>query len=412
MIRPAALLLAGAACVLASTTASWEMSTFTDFAKGRFAGLSLSRDGRIALAPKVETLFASDQPAIWSISQAEDGTLYMATGHRGRIYRVHPNGKADLLWSSQQPEIFAVAAGPDGAVYAGTSPNGKVYRIERNGKATEYFDPKSTYVWSLAFGPDKALYVGTGDDGKIFRVTRAGTGEVWYETGQTHITALAFDKEGRLLAGSEPNGLLYRISGKEKAFVLYDADLPEIRTIAVSPDGAIYAAALGGSVAQRTGAAAGTDTTGTGATQVTAPAISVTVTDEGAAAQQGPVEIKPKPAEAPKPPAQAAVTPGVDGVYGSRAQRAVDAEKSAVYRINPDNTVETLWSSKEENVYDVLLAANNEILFSTDAQGRIYRMTPDHRVTLLVQTNEGETTRLHPVRGLHCCGHQHVRASC
>ena len=25
-----------------------------------------------------------------------------------------------------------------------------------------------------------------------------------------------------------------------------------------------------------------------------------------------------------------------------------------VYRINPDNTVETLWSSKEENVYDML----------------------------------------------------------
>ena len=33
-------------------------------------------------------------------------------------------------------------------------------------------------------------------------------------------------------------------------------------------------------------------------------------------------------------------------------------------------------------------------LFSTDENGRIYRMAPDRRVTLIAQTNEGETTRL------------------
>ena len=70
-------------------------------------------------------------------------------------------------------------------------------------------------------------------------------------------------------------------------------------------------------------------------------------------------------------------------------------EKSAVYRINPDNTVETLWSSKEENVYDVL-ALERQILFSTDENGRIYGLSPDRRVTLVTQTNEGETTRLLP----------------
>ena len=65
-------------------------------------------------------------------------------------------------------------------------------------------------------------------------------------------------------------------------------------------------------------------------------------------------------------------------------------DKSAVYRINPDNTVETLWSSKEENVYD-LLALEKQILFSTDQNGRIYGLSPDRRVTLVAQTNEGET---------------------
>ena len=70
-------------------------------------------------------------------------------------------------------------------------------------------------------------------------------------------------------------------------------------------------------------------------------------------------------------------------------------DKSAVYRINPDNTVETLWSSKEENVYD-LLALQNQVLFSTDQNGRIYGLAPDRRVTLVMETHDGETTRLLP----------------
>src|SRR5260370_21908052 len=63
--------------------------------------------------------------------------------------------------------------------------------------------------------------------------------------------------------------------------------------------------------------------------------------------------------------------------------------------MNPDNTVETLWTSKEENVYD-LLALEKQVLFSTDQDGRIYGLTPDRRVTLETQTNEGETTSLLP----------------
>ena len=86
-------------------------------------------------------------------------------------------------------------------------------------------------------------------------MTAKDTGEVWFETGQSHVTALTLDKEGRLLAGTEPNGLIYRLDGKDKAFVLYDSNFPEIRTLATAPDGTVYAAALGGTVQQRTNAA-------------------------------------------------------------------------------------------------------------------------------------------------------------
>ena len=115
------------------------------------------------------------------------------------------------------------------------------------------------------------------------------------------------------------------------------------------------------------------------------PATSTTVTVE---AQAG-VELKPKP-DAAKPSAAQAPT------FAAAAPQVLDVsgiEKSAIYRIGADNTVESLWSSKEENVYD-LLVAGGQITFSTDGQGRIYRLTPERQATLLAQTNEGEATRL------------------
>jgi hypothetical protein len=379
----AAALVAGLSVALVgSGTQTWEMDSYNDFVRGHFEGVSLSREGRLSLAPKVDTVFASDQPVIWSVAQASDGTLYAGTGHRGRLYRIDPAGKSSLLWTAEQPEIFAVAVDANGLVYAGTSPEGKVYRIV-NGKAEEYFAPKARYIWSLAVAPDGALFVGTGDQGKIFRVEGPGKGEVYYDTGQSHITGMAVDFEGRLLAGTEPNGILYRITAKDKAFALYDSSLPEIRSIVPMPDGTVYAAALGGSIAKRAQAAQQAAQGMSGMPSIA----STTITVEAQAGS----EIKPPE---PKPQQQLAIVPQVNTPAAQTAD-TTGVDKSAVYRINPDNTVETLWSSKEENVYD-LLALQNQVLFSTDQNGRIYGLSPDLRITLVTETGEGETTRLLP----------------
>jgi hypothetical protein len=372
----------------AATTVSWEMSTYQDFLKGRFSGIALTRDGRLQLAPEVRTLFASDQPAIWAVAKAPSGTLYLGTGHKGRVVEIPRGGTPKTLFTAPEPEIFALTVGQDGAVYAGTSPNGKVYRIE-NGKATEYFVPKEQYIWSLAFGTDRALYVGTGDQGKVYRVAEAGKGEVYYETGQAHVTVLAMDPKGQVLAGTEPNGILYRISARDKAFVLYDSNLPEIRSIANGPDGSLYVAALGGSVGQRTSAA--TTAASPASTPLVAPTTTITVTEDPsptgeAAPRQSGIDVKAQ-AEAPKPSAPAVPVPTAPAV------ELFGVEKSALYRIFPDNRVETLWSSKEENAYDLLLKGN-DVYVATDEQGRIYRLGVDRKPSLIAQTNEGEMTRL------------------
>jgi hypothetical protein len=385
-VRPAAIaaaLVAGlSVSLVGSGTQTWEMDSYSDFIRGRFDGVSLSREGRLSLAPKFDTVFTSDQPVIWSVARASDGTLYAGTGNRGRLYRIDPSGKSSLLWTAEQPEIFAVTVDAAGVVYAATSPDGKVYRIV-NGVAEEYFAPKARYIWSLAVAPDGALFVGTGDQGKIFRVEGPGKGDVYYDTGQSHITGMAVDSQGRLLAGTEPNGILYRITAKDKAFALYDSSLPEIRAIVPMPDGTVYAAALGGSVAKRAQAAQQAAQGLNGVPTIASTTITV---EAQAGGELKPPEVKPQqqPLVSAQPAVQAAASTDTSNV-----------DKSAVYRINPDNTVETLWSSKEENVYD-LLALENQVLFSTDQNGRIYGLSPDLRVTLVTETGASETTRLLP----------------
>src|SRR3984957_7759370 len=149
--RTATLAMALATAVLpmfAATTATWEMNTYQDFLKGRFRGISHDREGRLTLAPKLETVFTSGQPTIWSIARAPDGSIYAGTGHRGRVYQITSAGANNLIWTSDQPEVFAVAVDPDGVLYAATSPDGKVYRIEK-GKATEFLAPRGEYIWGL-----------------------------------------------------------------------------------------------------------------------------------------------------------------------------------------------------------------------------------------------------------------------
>ena len=374
--------------VFSSGTTAWEMNSYSDFVRGRFEGISLSREGRISLSPKVDTVFSSDQSVIWSIAQAPDGTLYAATGHRGRVYRIDAQGKSSLLWTAVEPEVFAIAVDPNGIVYAGTSPDGKVYRIE-NGQATEYFAPKTRYIWSLAVAPDGALYVGTGDQGQVFRVDASGQGELYYSTGQSHVTGLAVDSQGRLLAGTEPNGILYRISAKDKAFVLYDASLPEIRAIVPMPDGTVYAAALGGSVAKRA------QSCGPGrAERVRRRCRHYHHYHHRRSASRPRRRNQARRSETTTRSSSRCRSPGqfpVRPAGGCQRRRKV-RRCTASTPITPSRpcgaprrrTSTTCWPS------------SGRFSFPPMSNGRIYGLAPDRRVTLVAQTNEGETTRLLP----------------
>ena len=137
----------------AATSQVWETTEYAQFVAGKLENLSVQPEGALVIAPVLNSVFSSDQPLIWSVAAAPDGSLFVGTGHQGNVYRIGPKGNSTLLWSAPEIEVFALAVASDGDVFAGTSPNGKVYRIDNKGQHEVYFDPEQTYIWSLAFAP-------------------------------------------------------------------------------------------------------------------------------------------------------------------------------------------------------------------------------------------------------------------
>jgi sugar lactone lactonase YvrE len=397
-----AALCAAPAVLRAASTKVWEVSEFKDFAPGKFENLSLTYEGRLTLGPKLDPVYTSDQPVIWDTAVAPDGSIYVATGHQGHLYRIDPKGESRLFWDAPEIEIFSIAIAPGGDLYAGTSPNGKIYRITPQGDASEFFNPNETYIWSLQFEPSNgdtsrskfggsgALFAGTGEKGKIYRVDPSGQGEVYFATEQRHVMSLAFDPQGRLLAGTDPNGILYRVDAQGKAFALYDSDLPEVRALQVAPNGDIYAAAMGGGISE-TPQAVPSAVTSLGPSAVTTITVSATADED-----PGPGNFHKAPVAGGQDRGQ---TPVITLTQPSISYGGI--EKAALLRVRPGVAVEKLWSSQEENILALSLSpgAGTELLFATDASGRVYRLEKERRVSLVAQAEQDQITRLVAAHG-------------
>lgn len=391
----AALWVTGAGGV---NTEFWSTSTYQDFREGTFANISLNREGAVELAPALGEVFTTDQAVIWSVARDPNGGLYLGTGHGGLVYRLEENLEGSLFFEVSEPDIFALAVDERGNVYVGSSPDGKVYKVSPSGQGEEFFDPQARYIWSLSFGPNGSLFVGTGDLGRIYRVQPNGEGELYYDTKQSHVMSLAPGSGEELIAGTEPNGLLYRISSGGRGFVIYDADQSEIRNVLAGDDGSIYASAMSGPQNQRIRVGAGQQGIGQAAVRA-ATTITVRASDDSPfpAPGQPPGDGGGQQEPQGEPTARVTVQTAAPNVRGQVVRVGEGRRtRNALYRIWPDSTVDTLWNSANESVFDVLVS-DERVLFSTDQRGRIYELTADRQISLLAETGQGETTRLIPL---------------
>lgn len=371
--------------LFAESTRTWVQTRYDDYEKGTAHGVAIDSNGSLTLAPVFKDIFTSPSTYIWDAVADAEGNVYAAAGSPARVYKITRAGQASIIFAAQELEVQAIAIASDGAIYAATSPDGKVYKIVHGGPApgrtpegthtTEevaaaqeggkhgmgeekprpavavdasysasiFFDPHTKYIWALELDKSGQLYVGTGDRGQIFRVKPTGDGSMFFQSDEAQIRCLAFDNSGNLIAGTAGSGLVYRISPQGEAFVLYGAPKKEITALAIDAQGNIYAAGAG----EKRGASS--SASGTSASQGSVPVITLT-----------------PPAGAPSLGAVPSLAPL------SAAAVMANLGGSEVYRISPDGSPRTLWSSKEDLVYALAFDASGRLLAGTGNKGRIY----------------------------------------
>src|SRR5688500_11429967 len=97
-----ALVLVLFASIRAGQPVVWETNSRAELLKGDSRGVSITDTGVIMLAPKLTEIFHTQQTYIWSSAIDSQGTVFLGTGHDGKVFKVSPTGGASLLYDSSE----------------------------------------------------------------------------------------------------------------------------------------------------------------------------------------------------------------------------------------------------------------------------------------------------------------------
>jgi hypothetical protein len=366
------ILLALAITAGAVTPQFWEDFTQENLLKGSFSHVSLTPDGKLFLAPAFDLVYDTGQAYIFSMVRDKAGNLYVGTGDEGKVFKIDPQGKGSLYFQSKELDIFALALDASGALYVGTSPDGKVYKVSGPEQATEFCNPENKYIWAMVFDDAGNLYIGTGPNGTIYKVDKGGKKAVFYTCSDNHVVCLTRGSNNSILAGTSPQGLIVEIKAEAKGFTLMDTLLEEVHSIAIDRFGTIYAVAS--SMKGLNGISASKQT----ASSSLKPLITSTTTTVT-------VEAVASVAEKPKE-AKTVTAPG--------SGRESAGAKSAIYAITKDGSVETIYSSDQQMVFDAVVRDNGSLLVATGPKGRLLSIDAAKQVTVLTDSSEEDSTRL------------------
>ena len=363
-------LLATSCSVLAVTPLFWENFTQEDLLKGTLTQVSLSADGKLFLAQAYDQVYDTKQPYIFSMVRDKAGNLYVGTGHEGKVFKIDPQGNGSVYFESKELDIFALAIDQAGALFVGTSPEGKVYRVTAAKQSTEFCDPEDKYIWSLLSDQAGNLYIGTGGRGLILKVDSSGKKSTFYDSDDTHVVSLARAGDGSILAGTAPGGMVISLNAQGKAFTLLDAPLEEVRALALDRFGTIYAIAASSKGLPAAPAAKG----------------EIPVETTGGVLPIATIQALSGLGEKTK---EAAVTVSAPG-----GEKDGAGARASIYAISKDGGVETIYTSKDQMIYDEVVRNDGSLLVGLGLNGRLMGIDAAKQVTIVTDSPMEQAARL------------------
>jgi sugar lactone lactonase YvrE len=241
------------------------------------------------------TYFDPGAKYIWDLVLDSAGTLYVATGDHGEIYKVTANGQHSLFFKSDEVHIRVLALDSKGNLIAGSDGSGLVYRIAPNGDAFVLYSAPKKEITALAIDAAGNIYAaaagekrsgntpsapqtsiiiaapaaaqtapggnitltavpsqstmpfpapGAGATGgsEIYRIAPDGAPSRLWTSHDDLVYALGFDQQGRLIAGTGNRGHIFAINGVDDFTDLIKASVTQITAFAPGPGGGLYAA--------------------------------------------------------------------------------------------------------------------------------------------------------------------------
>lgn len=159
---------------------------------------------RIDRKGDVTELFTTPEPEVFAVWTDPDGTVFAGSSPRGKVYRI-TRGK-DGKWTGEaffdpgETYIWALTRAADGSLLVATGTQGKVFRVNASGKGEVFYDSEDTHVRALEVLSGGDVLLGTAGEGLILRVGRDGQARTLYDAAEPEVVALTVAPDGTCYA--------------------------------------------------------------------------------------------------------------------------------------------------------------------------------------------------------------------
>jgi hypothetical protein len=263
-------------------------------------------------------------------------------------------GRSTVLFDPPDKYIWGLALDKSGSVFAATGDKGVVYKITPDGKGSVFYQTKTTHAISLAFESDGHLLVGTESPGRLFRLDATGKPFVLLDSPYNEIHTLRLDPKGVIYAAA--------VSGATGGGAIPGPSNPDpptpTATATVSVSTEITAIAVVDTPAPGGGASSGADRVSTGPSAGGVYRIS----PDGAwdliwsSREDSPYDIAFE--------ADGAILIGT-------------GNKGKIYRLAGDPLQPTLLTrSTAQQVTTLLSDSSGRVAFTTSNPGKVFRLSP------------------------------------
>lgn len=121
------------------------------------------------------------------------------------VYRIDPDGSPRKVWSNSQDIVYAIGFDSSDRPLIATGNRGKLYRIDSANLNTELIDASPTQITSFASGPDGRLFVSTGNIGRVYEMRSGAAAKGIFESEV--LDAGSFTSWGRVAFRGTPGNV-------------------------------------------------------------------------------------------------------------------------------------------------------------------------------------------------------------